>query len=117
MDLSPGEKAVLAQIRVLYTAASGREQQLKALMMQWPPIHCDAYKRAFGGLLEKDLVQDVGGQVFRITDAGLQALGVSTVAQPRLQPRPAVAPRPAAPAARVIVKPRGFLSRLFGARS
>jgi hypothetical protein len=113
MDLSPGEKAVLAQIRVLYAAGSKREQQLKALMMQWPPIHCEAYKRAFGGLLEKHLVQDVGGQVFRITDAGLQAIGVSTLAQPRLQPRPAVEP----PAARAVVKPRGFLARLFGARA
>jgi hypothetical protein len=116
MDLSPGEKAVLAQIRVLYAAASKREQQLKALMMQWPPIHCEAYKRAFGGLLEKHLVQDVGGQVFRITDAGLQVIGVSTLAQPRLQPRPSVEP-PSAPAARAVVKPRGFLARLFGARA
>jgi hypothetical protein len=115
MDLTPGEKSVLAQIRVLYAAACGREQQLKALIMQWPPIHYEAYKRAFGGLLEKELVQDVGAQVFRITDTGLQAIGVSTVAQPRLQPRPAV--EPAARAARAIVKPRGFLSRLFGARS
>lgn len=114
MDLTPGEKAVLAQIRVLYTAASGREQQLKALMMQWPPIHCEAYERAFGGLLEKDLVQDIGGQVFRITDIGLRAIGVSTVAQPRPQPRPAAAPRLAEPA---VVKPRGFLFRLFGARN
>jgi hypothetical protein len=114
MDLTPGEKTVLAQIRVLYAAACGREQQLKALMMQWPPIHCEAYQRAFGGLLEKDLVQDVGGQMFRITDTGLQAIGVGTVAQARMQPRPMAAAPVAAP---VVVKRRGFLSRLFGARS
>jgi hypothetical protein len=116
MDLTPGEKAVLGQIRVLYSAAAARDQQLKALMMQWPPVHCDAYRKAYGGLLAKALIQDVGAQVFRITDAGLKEIGVSTVAQPRPQPRPVVEMRPAAPAA--MVKPRaGFLSRLFRARA
>lgn len=121
MDLTPGEKAVLAQIRVLYTAASGREQQLKALMMQWPPIHCEAYTKAFDGLLEKDLVQDLGAQVFRITDAGLKAIGVSPAAQPRVQPRPLVEVPSAPIAAPAVVRRRGFLSRvmsgLFGART
>jgi hypothetical protein len=116
MDLTPGEKAVLGQIRILYTAASGREQQLKALMMQWPPTHCEAYKRAFGALLEKELVQEVGAQVFRITDAGLRAIGVTPVAQPRVQPRP-MREAPAPVAAPVAARRRGFLSWLFGARS
>lgn len=119
MDLTPGEKAVLGQIRVLYSAASGRDQQLKALMMQWPPVHCEAYQKAYGTLLAKQLIQDLGAQVFRITDAGLREIGVSTVAQPRLQPRPIAEVRPApqvAPPA--VVKPRGgFLSRLFRARA
>lgn len=115
MDLTPGEKAVLAQIRVLYSAAAAREQQLKALMMQWPPIHCQAYQKAYGALLAKELIQDVGTQVFRITDAGLRAIGVSTVAQPRPQPRPGVEVRPAVRVASPeVVKPRGgFLSRLW----
>ena len=119
MDLTPGEKAVLGQIRVLYTAAAGREQQLKALMMQWPPIHSQAYQKAYGALLAKELIQDVGAQVFRITDAGLRAIGVSTVAQPRPQPRPVAEVRPAVRAAPPdAVKPRGgFLSRLFRARA
>ena len=37
MDLTPGEKAVLKQIRALHATESRREHQLKALMMQWPP--------------------------------------------------------------------------------
>lgn len=117
MDLTPGEKAVLGQIRVLYSAASAREQQLKALMMQWPPIHCEAYKRAYGGLLAKALIQDLGAQEFRITDAGLKEIGVTTAAQPRPQ-RPVVErPAPQVVPANV-VKPRGgFLSRLFRARA
>lgn len=119
MDLTPGEKAVLGQIRVLYSAASAREQQLKALMMQWPPVHCEAYKRAYGGLLAKALIQDLGAQEFRITDAGLKEIGVTTVAQPRPQPRPVVEVRPAAQVAPLnVVKPRGgFLTRLFRARA
>jgi hypothetical protein len=76
MDLTPGEKAVLKQIRALYATESRREHQLKALMMQWPPIHHEAYKRAYGGLLAKLLIQDVDAQVFRLTESGLSAIGV-----------------------------------------
>jgi hypothetical protein len=56
MHLTPGEKAVLAQIRVLYSIAGKRDQQPKALQMQWTPSHFDAYQKAFGGLLAKLLV-------------------------------------------------------------
>lgn len=113
MDLTPGEKTVLAQIRVLYSAASAREQQLKALMMQWPPVHCEAYQKAYGALIAKKLIQDLGTQVFRITDAGLKAIGVTEIAQARPQPRPM--PRPAAPVIPPRVKSRGnLLSRFMG---
>ena len=54
MDLTPGEKAVLAQIRVLYKEA-GRDQQTKALTMQWPQTHYETY--AAGYLLYGDLEQ------------------------------------------------------------
>jgi len=85
MDLTPGEKTVLAQIRVLYSAAAGRDQQIKALTMQWPPLHHEAYQKAYGGLLAKRLlVEDAGAQAFRITDAGLKAIGVAI---PRPQPQ------------------------------
>lgn len=76
MDLTPGEKAVLRQIRALYATEARREHQIKALMMQWPPIHQEAYNRAFGGLLAKLLIQNVDAQVFRITETGLGAIGV-----------------------------------------
>lgn len=84
MDLTPGEKAVLAQIRVLYSQAAQRDQQVKALMLQWPPTHYETYKSAFGGLLAKQLVQRTGGEVFRITDIGLTAIGV---VMPKPQPQ------------------------------
>jgi hypothetical protein len=78
VDLTPGEKAVLGQIRALYATEARQEHQLKALMMQWPPIHHAAYKRAYGGLLAKLLIEDVNAQAFRLTEAGLGAIGVAT---------------------------------------
>lgn len=92
MNLTPGEKAVLGQIRVLYSSAAQRDQQLKALMMQWPPTQYETYKSAFGGLLAKQLIQGTGTQVFRITDAGLRAIGV-VIPKPQPQVRPIVQQR------------------------
>jgi len=66
MNLTPGEKAVL-----------------KALQMQRTPSHYEAYQRAFGSLLEKQLVEDAGVQSFSITDSGLRTIGISA-------PRPVV---------------------------
>src|SRR5687767_13249542 len=93
MDLSPGEKAVLGQIRVLYATAAARDQQIKRLTAQWPPTHHQAYEKAYKGLIAKRLIQDAGAQLFRITDSGLKAIGI-TVAKPQAQVRPAEA-RPA----------------------
>jgi uncharacterized protein YjhX (UPF0386 family) len=84
MDFTPGERAVLSQIRVLYKEA-GRDQQVKALMMQWPPTHHDSYRNAYTSLVAKRLIQDIGAQAFRITDAGLKAMGVTP---PAAQPQP-----------------------------
>ena len=96
MDFSPGEKAVLGQMRVLYQSA-GREQQLKALTSQWPPTHYETYRTAFAGLVAKKLIQDGGAQTFTITDVGLRALGV-TPPQPRAEaPRPVQRVEPPAP--------------------
>jgi hypothetical protein len=81
MELSPGEKAVLGQIRVLYASVAGRDQQIKALTAQWPPMHHEAYKKAYGGLVAKRLIQNAGTQEFRITDLGLKAMGVA-IAKP-----------------------------------
>lgn len=120
MDLTPGEKAVLGQIRVLYATEARREHQLKALMMQWPPIHHEAYKRAYGGLLAKLLIQDVDAQIFRITETGLGAIGVAV---PRTQLQAQPQPRrvderkssPAVPAADTGKRQPGAFSRLLGA--
>jgi hypothetical protein len=84
MDLTPGEKAVLGQIRVLYSSAAQRDQQLKALMMQWPPTHHEAYQKSYVGLLAKQLIEPAGAQVFKITDAGLNAIGVA-IQRPQVQ--------------------------------
>jgi len=95
MDLTPGEKTVLAQIRVLYKEA-GRDQQVKALVMQWPPTHHETYRNGFAGLMEKQLLQNIDAQSFRITDRGLSALGIAVPAPmpqvqvPRKEARPLV---------------------------
>jgi hypothetical protein len=111
MDFSPGEKAVLGQMRVLYQTA-GRDQQLKALTSQWPPTHYETYRSAFAGLVAKQLVRDSGAQTFSITDSGLRVLGVTPPA-PRVEATRPV--RAAAPAS----KPREgglkrFVKGLFG---
>ncbi len=77
MDLTPGEKAVLAQIRVLYYNAAKREQQVKAVLGLWPPTHYETYRAAFGGLVAKQLISENGSQLFRITDAGMKAMGLA----------------------------------------
>jgi len=84
VDLTPGEKAVLAQIRVLYYNAAKREQQVKALLGLWPPTHYEAYRAAFAGLVAKQLISDNGSQLFRITDAGLRAMKIA-VPQPAMR--------------------------------
>jgi hypothetical protein len=118
MHLTPGEKAVLGQIRVLYASESRREHQVKALMMQWPPIHHEAYKKAYGGLLAKLLIQDVDAQVFRITETGLGAIGV-TVPRTQVQPQPRRVderkPSPPIPPAAKGKREVGAFSRLLGA--
>ena len=90
MDLSPGEKAVLGQVRVLYSQSSRRDQQVKALVLQWPPTHYETYKSAFGGLLAKQLIERTGGEAFRITDTGLTAIGAAV---PKAPKAPVAAPR------------------------
>lgn len=116
MDLTPGEKAVLAQIRVLYKEA-GRDQQVKALTMQWPQTHYETYKTGYAGLVEKQLLQGLDAQRFRITDRGLTALGVPVpapqthVAAPRRAGAQPIVPE----IYREIAKPRrSVLSRLKG---
>ena len=82
MDLTPGEKTVLRQIRALYAIDGQHELQVKALLLQWPPIHHETYRRSYLGLVSKLLIEEVGTQIFRITEAGLSAIGV-TIRRPQ----------------------------------
>jgi hypothetical protein len=52
MDLTPGEKAVLAQIGVLYKEAAG-DQLVRALTAQWLSAHYGSYSSAYTALIEK----------------------------------------------------------------
>lgn len=114
MSFTPGEKAVLGQIRVLYAASSSTDQPMTALTMQWTPMHHESYRQAYAALVAKELIDYAGGQFFRITEAGLRAIGVVPKPRPQLQPRPASAqPVPQ----RVVEerKPRGgFFGRAVG---
>jgi hypothetical protein len=119
VDLTPGEKAVLAQIRVLYYNAARREQQVKALLGLWPPTHYETYRSAFAGLVAKQLISDNGSQLFRITDAGLKTMGIP-VPQPatrQVAQRAAIQQGNRPPAAtkrplKLVTGIRGALSRL-----
>ena len=76
MDLTPGERAVMNQLRDLYAKTSARDHPLTRIAAQWPPIHYEAYRKALAGLVEKDLLDNPNsGQAVRITDAGLKAIG------------------------------------------
>jgi hypothetical protein len=116
MDLTPGEKAVLGQIRMLYAASARTDQQMKALTMQWAPTHHETYRKAYGALVARALIHDTGGQAFTITAAGLQAIGVAVPKPP--QPIRAAAPRPVPPPPMKVQAPRGgFFRRLLGGRA
>ena len=118
VDFTPGEKAVLAQIRVLYCNAPKREQQVKALSGLWPPTQYQTYRSAYAGLVAKLLISDDGSQLFRITDTGLKAMGLAVppatrqvaqrAADQQAKSPPAGATPPTKPAAGI----RGALSRL-----
>jgi hypothetical protein len=75
MDLTPSERAVLAQIRDLFLEASVRSYRLSILTGRWPAIHFDAYRGGFDGLVRKGLiVKGFKEQSFNITNAGMRAM-------------------------------------------
>jgi len=115
MDLTPGEKGLLGQIRLLYEA-TGRDQPLRALTASWPPVHYEAYRQAYNGLVAKGLLQDQN-QTFRITDSGLRAIGVTPLAAPAAPVRKPV-PQAVRQPPRVAreAPPASMMSRLFGRR-
>ena len=108
MDLTPGEKGLLGQLRLLYEAA-GRDQPLRALTASWPPVHYESYRNAYAGLVAKRLIED-NNQTFRLTDICLRAIGVAPVAAAPRKPEP----RPVRMPAQVAAKPpASVMSRLF----
>ena len=100
LDFTPGEKAVLGQISVLYREAARRDQLLRALTVQWPAAHYGVYQNSYAGLVAKGLVQNGNNQTFRLTDMGLKVLGISLTpvsppeAPRRVHPRPVQKARP-----------------------
>jgi hypothetical protein len=114
MEFTPGEKAVLNQIRVLYASSSRTDQQMKALTMQWAPSHHESYRKAYGALIEKQLIDDSGTQIFRITEAGLRAIGVTMPRPQPVVPRVAVRPAAQAPLPAAARRRGGLLSRTLG---
>ena len=78
MDLTPGERAILNQLKELYSKASKRDYHLTAITSQWPPIHYDAYRSVLIALADKNLIRcDQETQWLRITDLGLRAIGAA----------------------------------------
>lgn len=95
MELNPSERSVLSQIQVLYESASRREHQYKSLSMQWSALHYAAHQGGYMGLLAKRLIQNsTDAQAFRITDAGLRAMGITLPAvTPPIESGRIVAPK------------------------
>jgi hypothetical protein len=77
MEFTPGERAVLGQLRDLYMRTSEREHQLAAITGQWAPILYEAYKGVLADLVRKGLLQATSkGRAVAITDAGLEAMSI-----------------------------------------
>ena len=95
MDLTPGEKAVLSQIGVLYKEAA-RDQLVRALTAQWLTAHYGSYSTAYAALIEKGFIQPINPQKFRLTRIGLLAIGAVPMApsQPARNARAQPASRP-----------------------
>jgi len=113
MSYTPGEKAVLAQLRHLWSSAAVREQQIKVLVTQWPASHVETYSKAFQSLVTAGLIEHTGGQTFSITDAGLLAIG-APIPEPKVT-EPVAAKKSAPVVVQEPPKKRsGFLARLLG---
>ena len=78
MDLTPSERAVLGQIRVLFLEASGRTFRLRELTSRWPVLHYEAYSGGYASLIKQGLIAgSADGQGFGITSAGFKAMALA----------------------------------------
>src|SRR5437762_7258166 len=113
MDLTPGEKAVLSQIGVLYREAAG-DQLVRALTAQWLTAHYGSYSTAYAALIAKGFVQPINPQKFKLTRIGLLAIGAVPTAPAQLVRKvgPQRAPRPQP--RRTMELRRSLMSRFVG---
>jgi hypothetical protein len=78
VELTPGERAMLGQLKALHASTSKRELSLTAITSQWPAMHLEAYKGVLRGLVEKKLLEGCDkGRSVRITDAGALLMGIA----------------------------------------
>ena len=108
MELTPSERAVLGQIRVLFLEASGQAFRLRELTSRWPVLHHDAYRGGYAGLMKMGLIAgSADGQGFSITSAGLKAMAVAPVTAERASTSAARTGTPAEARADALNGPRG----------
>ena len=112
MDLTPGEKAVLAQIGAMYREAAG-DQLLRALTGQWLAAHYGSYSTAYAALVAKGFIQPVNPQKFKLTRMGLSAIGAGPTAAAQ-QPAPKIRPQPSPRPDRAMKARGSLMSRLVG---
>ena len=108
MDLKPGERAVLGQIRVLFLEASGRTFRLRELTSRWPVLHYDAYSGGYASLIKRGLIAgSADGQGFGITSAGFKAMAITPAIAKQAPTSAARASTPAEARAHALNRPRG----------
>ena len=73
MDLTPGERAVLMQVRELFRQASVRAYAVDQLASRWPPAHTKAFRAGYEGLVRRGLLVQ-SGKLFGISSTGLKLM-------------------------------------------
>jgi hypothetical protein len=82
VELTPGERLILRQVRDLYWSTSRREHPLQKITSQWPAVHVEAYRGVLGSVISKNLIEIADqGRSLRITDAGMRAIGMLAAAE------------------------------------
>ena len=94
MELTPGERAILSQLRDLYTSTTKLEHPLQTITSQWLPPVFEAYKGVLSGLVAKGFLRATNkGRAVEITAEGLKAMGVRIAAESPAQSVPPSPPR------------------------
>jgi two-component system, cell cycle response regulator len=75
--LTPAEQAILRQIGGLIQHSGANLHAVKDLTATWPPLHRDAYRGGYMGLVRKGFIApSANGDAFSITQTGLKVLAV-----------------------------------------